>query len=67
MITPLFSVRQDDQCLHITVRTPYVKAEELELEVDEYNFRFFVKPYFLSLTFKQPLGQVGLPFLISPL
>ena len=58
MITPLFNLRQDETHLFLCVRTPHVKAEDLELEVDGCCVKMFVKPYFLSLTFKQQLSEV---------
>lgn len=64
MITPLFSLRQDEKHVHLCVRTPHVKAEDLELEVDGCCVKMFAKPYFLSLTFKQQLSEVS-PFKIS--
>lgn len=41
------------------MRTPYVKADDLELVVTQFGFKCFVSPYFLSLTFKQQLAEDG--------
>lgn len=51
---------QDDTFVIITIRTPHVKADELDLEVSRHVFKFYVKPYFLSLTFRQDLSEVRL-------
>ena len=59
MITPLFSVDQDDASITITMRTPYIKADELELDVTGSAFRCHVRPYYLSLNFKQRLQEGG--------
>ena len=55
MLTPIFSVAQDDAVVTITMRTPYVRAEELELDVSGNVFKCHVRPYYLSLAFKQRL------------
>ena len=59
MLTPLFSVTQDDASISITMRTPYVRAEELEIDVVGSAFTCHVRPYYLSLNFKQRLQQGG--------
>ena len=59
MITPIFSVKQDDATITITMRTPYVKADELEIDISGNSFKCHVRPYYLSLTFKQTLQEGG--------
>ncbi|KAJ1962607.1 hypothetical protein GGI12_002558 [Dipsacomyces acuminosporus] len=51
MITPRFSVRQDDTSVYVTVHAPHVRAQTIEFDVDEYQFKFFASPYYLRLTF----------------
>lgn len=51
---------QDDTFVILTIRTPHVKADELDLEVSRHVFKFYVKPYYLSLTFRQDLSEVRL-------
>ncbi|KAJ2845025.1 hypothetical protein J3B02_004793 [Coemansia erecta] len=51
MITPRFSVRQDEKQVFITIRAPHVRAQAIEFDVDEYQFKFFASPYYLRLTF----------------
>lgn len=50
---------QDDTHVVLVVRTPHVKADELDLEVSRSVFKMYIRPYFLSLTFKQPLAEDG--------
>ncbi|KAI9253810.1 SHQ1 protein-domain-containing protein [Phascolomyces articulosus] len=51
MITPTFSVDQDENAVIITINTPYVRAQDVDLHVQGNEFRFFLKPYFLRLYF----------------
>jgi hypothetical protein len=54
----MYNMRQDDKMVILIVRTPHVKAEELDLEVYRHTVKFYAKPYYLSLVFKQPLSEV---------
>ncbi|KAI8343923.1 SHQ1 protein-domain-containing protein [Chlamydoabsidia padenii] len=49
MITPTFKVDQDDTTITITINTPYVRAQDVDLHVQGNEFRFFLRPYFLRL------------------
>ncbi|KAJ2637055.1 hypothetical protein GGF40_002624 [Coemansia sp. RSA 1286] len=51
MITPRFSVRQDEKQVYVTIHAPHVRAQAIEFDVDEYQFKFFASPYYLRLTF----------------
>ncbi|KAJ2014395.1 hypothetical protein GGI03_000611 [Coemansia sp. RSA 2337] len=51
MITPRFTVRQDDANVYITIFAAHVRAQTLEFDVDEYQFKFHASPYYLRLTF----------------
>jgi len=55
MITPVFSVGQDDDAIHIKMEIKYVKITKAEFYVDGPLFTFSLKPYFLSLTFSHEL------------
>ena len=57
MITPLFRLDQNDKHVILVARTPYVNAQEAEMDVTRNGFKMHVKPYFLSLVFKQPLCE----------
>lgn len=59
MITPAFSVDQDAASVRVTVRAPYIRAKAIEVAVGERELRLHAKPYFLSLTFEQPLVGDG--------
>ncbi|KAI8393944.1 SHQ1 protein-domain-containing protein [Radiomyces spectabilis] len=49
MITPSFKVDQDDNSVTIVIKTPYVRAQDVDLHVQGTEFRFFLRPYFLRL------------------
>ncbi|KAJ1883417.1 hypothetical protein LPJ66_011035, partial [Kickxella alabastrina] len=51
MITPRFSVRQDETRVYVTIHAPHVRAQTIEFDVDEDQFKFFASPYYLRLTF----------------
>ncbi|KAI8979860.1 SHQ1 protein-domain-containing protein [Mycotypha africana] len=51
MITPTFKVDQDSDSLTITIKTPYVRAQDVDLYVEGCEFRFYLRPYFLRLHF----------------
>ncbi len=49
MITPSFKLNQNNEFLFIDIKTPYAKLNDLDIFVDENDFRFYCKPYFLRL------------------
>ncbi len=55
-----YEKKQDDKTVILIVRTPHVKADEVDLEVYRHIVKFYAKPYYLSLTFKQPLAEVNI-------
>ena len=57
MITPIFRISQEDGCLIIVIRLPYVKISSTEVFVDAYSFKFYLKPYYLNVNFKQALVE----------
>lgn len=57
MIRPDFSITQDDEFLFISIRLKYVKITNAEFDIDENNFKFYLKPYFLDLYL--PHGILG--------
>lgn len=48
-VTPRFSLSQDDEFVHVSIRVPYVRAGNMEYAIDGSIFSFFVKPYLLRL------------------
>eukprot|EP00899_Mesostigma_viride_P019325 jgi/Mesvir1/27394/Mv07197-RA.1 len=59
MITPVFSCSQNDEFVVVTIRVPYVKVDAMEMWLGEHEFKFFCKPYFLSLTFEEEIVEDG--------
>ncbi|KAI8346209.1 SHQ1 protein-domain-containing protein [Mortierella sp. GBAus27b] len=51
MITPAFTVTQDDGFVTIVIKAPHIKAQNVDIEVTGAVFKFNLKPYFLRLTF----------------
>ncbi|KAJ2401881.1 hypothetical protein GGI23_001105 [Coemansia sp. RSA 2559] len=51
MITPKFSVRQDEASVYVTIHASHVRAQAIEFDVDGDQFKFFASPYYLRLTF----------------
>ena len=49
MLTPRFSLSQDDKFLHVTIYAPFTHIDKTEVFMDEDEFRFYSKPYYLRL------------------
>ncbi|KAM3589150.1 hypothetical protein VKS41_000028 [Umbelopsis sp. WA50703] len=49
MITPAFSVEQNNDSITIKINTPHVRAQDVDLYVEGSEFKFYLKPYFLRL------------------
>ena len=49
MITPEFSLSQESNSIQITLKTPYIKAQSIEMDVQGCEFKFHAYPYFLRL------------------
>ncbi|KAJ3077092.1 Hsp90 cochaperone shq1 [Podochytrium sp. JEL0797] len=59
MLTPLFSVSQTDDAVLLTIKTPYVKAKDIEFHIDACEFKLHIHPYFLRLTFPFAVVENG--------
>ncbi|KAI9208549.1 SHQ1 protein-domain-containing protein [Polychytrium aggregatum] len=59
MITPSFSLRQDDDFVYVTIRCPYVRTQEVEFFLEDTEFKFYAKPYFLRLNLPCPIVEDG--------
>jgi protein SHQ1 len=66
MITPIFSLRQDDNTVTIELHCKYIKAVNVEMVIDQNSFYFHCKPYYLryktalcSLHFNASLTEDG--------
>jgi len=55
MITPEFTLSQDDECITVVMRLPYVKISSSEFYTDAHQFSFHLKPYLLRLHFTEEL------------
>lgn len=49
MLTPAFEIQQDDVFITIIIKTPYARITDTEIFIEENEFRFHSKPYFLRL------------------
>ncbi|KAJ3262036.1 Hsp90 cochaperone shq1 [Boothiomyces macroporosus] len=59
MLTPIFQISQDDEYIIIEMKCPYIKAQSVEIDVNDKEFRFYGKPYFLRLHFTHSLIENG--------
>ncbi|KAJ2484352.1 hypothetical protein EV174_002511 [Coemansia sp. RSA 2320] len=44
-------MRQDDAKVYITIHAPHIRAQTIEFDVDDDQFKFHAAPYYLRLTF----------------
>ncbi|KAJ1909171.1 hypothetical protein IWQ60_011317, partial [Tieghemiomyces parasiticus] len=51
MITPRFRVTQDDTSVEVVIEVPHLRAQDIDLHVQDFQLRFYARPYFLRLTF----------------
>ena len=49
MIRPIFNVNQDENFIYIESRVKYVKISDFEYFIENNNFRFTLKPYYLNI------------------
>ncbi|KAJ3247057.1 Hsp90 cochaperone shq1 [Chytriomyces hyalinus] len=59
MLTPQFSCSQSDEAVILVIKTPYVKATDVEFFIDKCEFRLHINPYFLRLTFPHEVIENG--------
>lgn len=59
MLTPEFSLSQDDAMVHLKIRAPYIRAQEVEIDVQGPDFKFYAPPYFLRLSLPASLIEDG--------
>jgi len=65
MIIPKFFLDQDGEFLIIIIRLPYVKISNSQFYIESDTFKFYLSPYYLNLTFKQPLQECEEPAFLS--
>ena len=59
MLTPRFSLTQDDECITAKIDAPYVKFSEVEMWLEGSEFSFYCKPYHLRLYFSGQIVEDG--------
>ncbi|XP_073447473.1 protein SHQ1 homolog, partial [Aquarana catesbeiana] len=59
MITPAFDISQDADFLTITIKVPYARVSEFDIYIEEDDFKFYAKPYFLRLTLPGRIVEDG--------
>ena len=47
LITPEFTISQDNDFVTVTIKVPHVRAQNAEMFIDGNEFRFSLSPYFL--------------------
>ena len=57
MIRPLFSVTQDESFIYIEAKVKYVKISDFEYFIENNNFRFTLKPYYLNINLPGKLNS----------
>ena len=55
MIVPDFKLKQNETHVQVYIRVPYIKVNSCEFYIESGTFKFFLKPYLLSLNFEQSL------------
>lgn len=61
MLIPDFKITQTETHIIIVIRVPYVKVSACEFYIEQKTFKFYLKPYLLTLAFEQPLQEVEEP------
>ncbi|KAK9453231.1 SHQ1 protein-domain-containing protein [Dipodascopsis uninucleata] len=51
MITPHFTVRQDDNFVYVNIKVTHLKAQNVEIRIEENIFVLSLPPYYLRLKF----------------
>lgn len=59
MLTPAFEISQDAEYLTINVKAPFARITDTEIFIEENEFRFHSKPYFLRLTLPGNIVEDG--------
>lgn len=51
MIVPEFKLKQTDNFIQVFIRVPYIKVAACEFYIEPNSFKFYLKPYLLTLSF----------------
>ena len=49
MLTPKFTIEQQDNFLLISLKCPFIKSQNVEIFIEKNEFKFYAKTYFLRL------------------
>jgi hypothetical protein len=61
MIVLEFKLNQNEGLVEVFIRVPYIKVSACEFGINGKSFKFYLKPYLLSLAFEQNLKDVEEP------
>ena len=59
MLTPKFSIEQTEKFVIVTLHIPHVKISESEIFIEDTEFKFYLKPYYLRLNFSNEITEDG--------
>ena len=59
MLTPHFELSQDAEFVYVKIRVLQLRPDDCEVHAEGNQFRFYMRPYFLRLTFRQRLQEDG--------
>lgn len=59
MLTPHFKLSQDAEFVYVKIWIQQLRPDDGEFHVEGHQFRFYMRPYFLRLTFQQRLKENG--------
>mmetsp|Transcript_23702 Transcript_23702/g.49637 ORF Transcript_23702/g.49637 Transcript_23702/m.49637 type:complete len:464 (+) Transcript_23702:282-1673(+) len=59
MLTPHFELSQDADFVYVRIRLPHLRTDDGEFYIEGNIFKFYLKPYFLRLTFGEQLLEDG--------
>ncbi|KAL3851863.1 hypothetical protein ACJMK2_015564 [Sinanodonta woodiana] len=59
MLTPAFVLSQNEEFLIINIKAPFAKVADTEIFIEENDFKFYSKPYFLRLTLPGNIVEDG--------
>src|SRR4051812_41548164 len=65
MLSPEFTLDQDDTFIILTLICPLIRVKDIEYSMDNNLFHFYAQPYYLRLTLShnlQPLGEEKLDY-----
>lgn len=58
MLTPQFTIQQENDFLILNLKVPFIKSNSVEISINEFEFKFYSKPYFLRYFFMNTILQI---------